>query len=66
MGLHTPRTPLTPAAVISVLASVGVYMKDIADLASPRWLKPDPSWYFFSSSSFREVHPGSEMAGQNL
>ena len=40
----------TPAAEISVLASVGVYMREIADLASSRWLKPDPEWYFFSGS----------------
>ena len=41
----------TPAAVISVLASVGCYMGENADLASSRWLKPDPEWYFFFGRS---------------
>jgi len=35
-------------------ASVGVYMRVIADLASSRWLGPDPSWDFAP----REVRPG--------
>ena len=47
--VNTRQEAKTTAAGISVLASVGVYMREIADLASSRWLKPDPKSHFFFS-----------------
>ena len=48
MGPISPVCVMTPAAEISVLASVGLNMRENADLASSRWLKPYPKWHFFS------------------
>ena len=61
------RRRTTPAAGISDFGSrlgggFHVYMREISDLASSRWLKPDPNWHLF----IREVCHGSEMAGQDL
>ena len=48
--------PTTPPAEIWVLASVGVYMGETADLARLADLSRIPSGTFF-----REIHPASEM-----
>jgi hypothetical protein len=37
-----------------LLASAGFYMREIANLASSRWLKPYPKWIFFRE----ETHLG--------
>ena len=38
-----PEKGCTPPVVVLVLASVGGYMREIADLASSRWLEPHPN-----------------------
>ena len=54
----------TPAAELWVLASAGGYVRGIADLASPRWLKPDPSGgHFFSGGPEGGPSPNPKRTG---